>query len=68
MEAMRSKWTDERFDDRFGEINGRFDRLEAHMDSRFAEVNARLDSLNRSIVGGVVTLTVALILKGLLGG
>lgn len=73
--AGGSRWTDERLDDRFGQIDKRFDRLEAHMDSRFAEVSSRfndlggrLDSLNRSIIVGTATLVAAVLLEGLLGG
>lgn len=76
MEAMRNSWTDDRLDDfgrevwrrfddvdrRFGEVNGRLDRLEDRVEAGFDRINGRIDQLHRAIwilgSGALVTFVV----------
>ncbi len=71
MEAMRTKWTDERLDERATTVDGRFDRLESHMDARFENVNSRFDRIEKRLdwlIGMFIATVVALIAVGVFGG
>ena len=61
-------WTDERLDDLKERMNERFDRVDKEMDRRFAQVDQRFDRIEADVrklrgimIGGFVTLLVALI-------
>ena len=58
MYDVRQSWTDERLDDFRGEVNRRFDKVDAQLD----RVNDRLDGLHRTllqIAGGVIGTLIA---------
>jgi tetrahydromethanopterin S-methyltransferase subunit G len=71
----RETWTDERLDDLKEGMNERFDRVDKEMDRRFAQVDQRFDQVDQRfdrveadirelrgiMIGGFVTLLVALI-------
>lgn len=69
MYKMRESWTDERLDDFRGEVNRRFDKVDAgfrdlrsEMNTRFDRIDARFDSLQRTmlqIAGGTIGTLIA---------
>jgi hypothetical protein len=62
--AMRESWTDERLDDfrrdvdrRFGEVDGRFDKVDVEL----GRINDRLDAMQRLMAQGFIALTTAIV-------
>ena len=53
----RETWTDERLDDLKEEMNGRFDRIEGDI----REIRSDIKEMQRIMIGGFVTLLIALI-------
>jgi hypothetical protein len=57
MEKMRESWTDERLDDFRGDVNRRFDRVEAEL----GRINDRLDGLQRTMIHGAIAMTASIL-------
>lgn len=70
-EAGMTEWNDDRLDERFLQIDQRFDHLERKVDDGFAradlgfrELNGRLDALQRTLMqigGGILVAMIGLI-------
>ena len=63
MEAMRSRWTDERIDDLkstvdngFKRVEGRLDRIDARIDATNESLGDRMDSLQQAMIIAVVAM------------
>ena len=50
-------------DERFDKVDRRFERFEDKMDARFDRIDARFDRWGRILIGGVVSIAGAVILK-----
>lgn len=75
MPMQREKWTDEKLDKAFGQVDGdlrelrvemrkgfeQMDKGFEQMDSRFERVENRLDSMQRNMVLGLITLNATII-------
>jgi hypothetical protein len=57
----REKWTDERLDD----LNQKVDDGFARLDRDIREVREELKNLNRTLIGGIVAIAIAIIGSGI---
>jgi hypothetical protein len=57
MEAMaRESWTDERLDDLKEDMNGRLDKLDAHMTEGFGRLDSDIRELRKMALYGFISM------------